>query len=47
MAKHTRMKEVDTEIKKNYELIEHNASEQMTLIARVVEENKLRMDAFQ
>ena len=47
MAEITKMKEVNVEFRKIYELIEHYASERRTLAAHIVEENKLRMDAFQ
>ena len=47
MAEITKMKEVNAEFRKIYELIELHASEQRTLATRLAEENKLRMDAFQ
>ena len=46
-AKITKMKEFNAEFKKIYELIKLTASKNRTLTARVAEENKLRMDAFQ
>ena len=46
MAEITKMKEVNAEFRKIYELIELHASEQRTLATRLAEENKLRMDAF-
>ena len=40
------VEEANAEIKKMYELIEHNANEQRVLPAQIAEESKLRMDTF-
>ena len=47
MAECTRLKELNADIKKMYELIEFNANEHCTVTARVTEESKIRMDSFQ